>query len=756
MSQIFYARKNGEKLETVEEHCKKVSKMAGEYTDKFTHKSIGQLLGFLHDIGKNTDMFQNVLSKKENNVNHAIMSGILLGIEGCAELFETDTKYTEIFSNICSAHHSELKYFKSDMLIPSEWDTLFYGKKYSVSSDEEFKRLLKLVSESIKNGNIKTLKHYFEDEGIENELDIMLYTRMIFSCLVDADYNCSALFFNENYMSETEKEIDLDFSIQALYKKRKEILSATSQNNPINHIRNYVFDTCSITQELPYLNSKNSRGGCFSLTSPTGSGKTLATLIFALSMAKKYNKTRIFIVPPFLSITSQTSNVLEEIFGKEYVLEDDTLMEMTSKNEKELASKWSAPFVVPTSVKFLESLFSNDARSCRKLHNICNSVIIFDEYQSIPPHLLGVTMNTLRELAKRYGCIILFTSATPPNFSFRKDIKWWSDEVLEIIPDVERLYKEYEQIKKINVHWEFEKQTTHEDIAKRMVQYSNCAIVCNTRKTAKRFYKKFIKIKNKDECFFISSDLCPQHKKEIIDKIKIRQALSLPTYVISTQCIEAGIDISFNCIFRELAPLESIIQLSGRCVRNCDICGDLFIISFEEDRNPNINYRNAKAQTQNLFIENGNFININDLSQLNSYYEKLYTLNHFNKDSSELLNAIVQEDFVSVKKHYKVIDNNEQIKIVVPYVSQLSLYKTILDELHCNGVVDMKYIKKIQGITVSTFNKNIQNACKPLLFSTKKHPEGIDLGFYILIPNTLGVSYDDKMGLEVNDESLIL
>lgn len=746
----FYSRKNGDNKELLSEHLKQVSQLCGFYTSDFTSKEIGEFLGMAHDSGKMTQLFQDVLLGTETNINHAIIGGIWPSQEkSFSAIMKTDAETMDFLSDIIVSHHSSLKRYGCDKEIPSDWSFPIYGKRYSVSNDNEYINICKQYGNLFIKGEFSPIDYTIKKVSLDNEANEMLYQRMLFSCLVDADYSSSAMFYDKNYLQDTEKHLSFSEHLQKLNNFREKLISKSNSQNIINQIRQSVYEDCSNIQIL------NKNGGLFSLTAPTSSGKTLAMINFALQQAIRYNKKRIFCVLPYLSIISQCATIYKEIFGEEFVLEDDSQSELCSLRERELVNRWTTDFNITTNVKFFEAFFKNSASDLRKLHNIVNSVIIIDEYQSIPPHLLQTTTNILRELANRYGCIILFASATPPNYSFRNGIKWWDKEVKEVISDVDGLFEKYSKNKKLNIHWCLDKKETYDTIAKKISAVENVAVICNTKKSAKKTYKKLLQYKKQDECFLLSSDLCNKHKLEVIEEIIKRQELGLPLFVVSTQCIEAGVDISFDFMYRELAPLHSIVQAGGRCDRHCKGNGHLFIFCFEEESNPDISYKNAKKQTQILLSELKNGIDIGDLSALAEYYKKLYTLNYFSKDKTELISAIENFDFDEVCKEFRVIENKDQIHIIVPHDTEIKLFNSVLGDFETNGTTDIKNLKKLQKITVNSYDENLKNACKPLLFSTKRNPDGIDFGFYILLPNTVGIQYDKKLGLNIENTQLM-
>ena len=749
----YYSRYNsfGDK-EKLMDHLSSVAKLSGDYCSIFTKREIGEFLGYLHDAGKMTNRFQNVLNKKETNINHAIIGGILANIPGFETLCKTDNQTMDLLTDIIIAHHSEIVSNSIGLKEkPYSWDDKIMDKTYAVQNDAELQEICKKYATMISNHEIPYISQTLAQEHLNGDLEKMLFARMLLSCLVDADYSSSAKFSNKNYLNETEKNIDYNKCLLDLEKYRNSITAGTDQSTGMNAIRSKVYDYCSITPKI------SGQGGLYTLTAPTGSAKTLGMIKWALNCAKTYKKNRIFTVLPFLSIISQTTETYEKIFGSEYVLEDDSQVERISNTEREIASRWTHPIIVPTMVKFLETLFSSNATNLRRLHNICNSVIIFDEFQSIPPHLLTCTLNTLRELSKRYGCIILFSSASPPNFTTRKGLEWWDTETTEIVNNVDDLYYEYSTVKKLNIVWDLNNKKSIDCIAQKVASNENSCVIVNTKKVAQNIYEKLIKQKNKDECFLISTSLCSQHREHVIAQIKERQKNKLPVYVVSTQCIEAGVHISFKDVYRELAPLEEILQSSGRCARNGEFVGDFCVFVLEDEKQPDVSYRNAKEQTRAIYTSLLSGIDINNLQILNTYYERLYKTSGFEHDDISLVKGINDYDFKEVRDNYHVINNREQIRIIVPYSQNLSSYnafKTIY--LDNDGIIPFSVLKPMQKNSVTSFDMKYKEYCKPIYIKTKHHPEGLNSDFYILMDDTLGVKYDDKIGLTFSDDSSLI
>ena len=728
--QIYYSRPN----ELLDVHLQNVANLCGEFASEFTSRELGELLGWLHDAGKMTNRFQNVLKKQESNINHAIIGSLIGSCPGFDKILNSDLETMTAVTDVVLAHHSEIIQELGMKTIPRNWNKLFYDKKYAVESDDEFKKICSEYLTKIKAGQIKSIDYVLSKENFANNLQKMLFIRMLLSCLVDADYSSVASFYNKNYLHENTYNIQ--DHIDNFSEKQKDYKATLVKNNScvdlMHKLREYVYEQCSL--------ASNSPPGLFTLTAPTGTAKTMGMLNFALNHAKKYNKKRIIVVLPYLSIIDQQVKLLSEIFDEEYVIEDDSQIQY-NRNDSELISRWTAPIIVSTMVKTFETMFSNNVQSLRKLHNLNNSVILIDECQSIPPHVLNSTMETLKELTIRYGCTVVLASATPPDYASRKGLEWWSTDVHEIIHDVPCLYRQYEVAKQMNVDWNTSKDMDIDELIELINSNDDVGCVVNTKSMAQKIYEKL------DTAYLISTNLCSAHRSDNLANVKRLQSLNKPVKVISTQCIEAGVDISFENMFRELAPLQGVVQAAGRCNRNGNTVGNVTIFSLQNAKSPDVNYHNSTNITKSI-LTHVDLSNLTNIDALCKYYARLYKTYGFEYDSQELVKAINQYKFKDVDEKYNIIEEKEQINLIVPYSGQIKKYDEFVKVFNTNnGVVSMNDIKNIQSITVNTYEK-ISSLCKQVFIKTKQNPDGVPSSYYLLV-NTSDVYYDEQMGLQI-------
>jgi CRISPR-associated endonuclease/helicase Cas3 len=325
-------------------------------------------------------------------------------------------------------------------------------------------------------------------------------------------------------------------------------MARMTPNTPVNMVRREVLTACrDAAQRDP---------GLFSLTVPTGGGKTLSAMAFALDHAANYSKNRIIYVIPYTSIIEQTAKILADIFGAETVVEHHSNLDPDKETQRSrLASEnWDAPVIVTTNVQFFESLYAAKPSRCRKLHNIVNSVVILDEAQLLPPELLDPCVDVINQLTRHYGVTMLHATATQPSLPKL-------DQPKEIIANPSGLYKRLKRTEVITPQ-NLNNSSRWEDIAERLQQHSQVLCVVNTRRDCYDLYKLM-----PDGTIHLSALMCGEHRSEVIQRIKQSLKDGLTTRVISTQLVEAGVDIDFPVVYRALAGLDSIAQAGGRCNR---------------------------------------------------------------------------------------------------------------------------------------------------------------------------------------------
>lgn len=418
--------------ETVKEHLQKVAALANEYGAPMELSAAAELAGQVHDFGKYTKAFQDVLKGTRTGVDHAIsgacyLEGCYRGANGCRPLVEA-----------VNGHHDGLTAYGA---IKSELHAIVDANKTACGNAGKDPSINSL--DGLKEANAAFRKDFPTHRWPAlpappaAELESMLYTRMLFSCLVDADYTASAANEDDTYAERAEDRcFEPRALLEKLYAFRDDIRRNSAADPTLNAYRDQVFEQCGKMGDEPE--------GLFTLTAPTGTGKTLALLHFALRHCLKHGKKRIIIVLPFLTLAEQNADTYAKIVPN--LLVDHSQSDLPEE-ARELAARWSTPVIITTSVRFFESLFSDRPTVCRKLHNIANSVVLFDEAQSLPAELASATLRAVNELCGRYHTTMVFSTATQPDFAARKDLSWTPREIL---PEHRKLF---DALKRVKVEW---------------------------------------------------------------------------------------------------------------------------------------------------------------------------------------------------------------------------------------------------------------------------------------------------------------
>jgi CRISPR-associated endonuclease/helicase Cas3 len=549
--------------EPVIDHLYEVARLASDFAAVWNQADEALCTGFYHDLGKYGDLFQQVLSRQAVHVDHAAPGAVAMlnkyGVAGLAGAIAIQGHHDGLITGL----YTEFKKI-TDLSQPISYD----GKKFS-SIDVDY--LLNILEKDMKKDKCKTPTTVDSKypELFKNNVPIsaMLYIRMLYSALVDADFLATEAHFAHDgkqyvYRSKGIK-LHPDLLLERLNQYVHDLSVNSKANKSIVNLRNDLYDCC--------LQASDSPQGIYTLTAPTGAGKTLAMMAFALGHCRRHGLKRIIIVLPFLNIIDQSAQAYERVFSEtsedSLILQDHSLAEAPDGDiSRLLAQNWDAPIVITTTVRFFEALFANRSTSCRRLHNIARSVVIFDEAQVMPQSLVIPTLAALSFLSQNFGCTTVFSTATQPAFeSFDSKVsvyceKGWRPK--EIVTKQLNLFK---RARRVKVQWPKE-QKSWENICSEALTYPTILVITNLRKHALNLYR-LVSVNKPDETFHLSTNMCPAHRldvlKEVIKRLKNKENCTL----ISTQCVEAGVDLDFPVVWRAMAPLEAIAQAAGRCNR---------------------------------------------------------------------------------------------------------------------------------------------------------------------------------------------
>lgn len=393
------------------------------------------------------------------------------------------------------------------------------------------------------------------------ERDHALWIRLLFSCLVDADFLDTEQFMNPDKTAQRGRYPTLA-ELGPRFETYMAALSAKANDTSVNRMRAQVLERCrKAAEQSP---------GLFSLTVPTGGGKTLASMAFALGHARQHGKRRILYVIPYTSIIEQTADVFREVFGEDAVLEHHSNFEGEQETPRSrlACENWDAPLIVTTSVQFFESLFANRTSRTRKLHNIVDSVVILDEAQLLPPNFLTPILEAMRELSRYYGVSFVLCTATQPDLSSRHSLDFslkGLDDVREIVGDAAAVHELYDGLRRVQLTFPPDLLTpvTWQALAAELETHPRVLCIVDRRDDARLLHSLL-----PSATVHLSGLMCGQHRSDVIADIKRRlRNTNVPLQVVSTQLVEAGVDLDFPVVYRALAGLDSIAQAAGRCNR---------------------------------------------------------------------------------------------------------------------------------------------------------------------------------------------
>ena len=553
-------------VQTVMEHLVGTAQLCASFAQRFGEEERGRLLGLAHDIGKCSDEFQRRLNGGPK-VDHATAGAL-----ECAKIRE------DLMACCVVGHHSGLPDFGNPR--------------------EDYPGAPTCIGR-LKKGLSGGIPAYHWDEKIpapgkppafQDRFTQALWVRMLYSCLVDADYLDTETFMTE--VHQLRKGYDpLPVLMDRLNAYVRPWFPGKTELN-----RN----RCNILRQC--LDSASQPRGVYSLTVPTGGGKTIASLAFALKHAVENGLDRVIYVIPYTSIIEQNAAVFRRILGENNVVEHhsgilfDEEGETNRKNQfQRLASEnWDAPVIVTTAVQFFESLYSSRSSQCRKLHNMANSVIIFDEAQMIPAAHLKPCVGAVANLTAHFRSTAVLCTATQPALSdlflqFCPGLK-----IQELCPEISEAFRSF-----CRVTYRDGGRLSDAALAEALNQESQVLCIVNTRKAAQQVYN----LLPREGSFHLSTLMYPAHRKEVLGIIRQRLENGLTCRVVSTSLIEAGVDVDFPAVYRELAGLDSIAQAAGRCNREGKRPADSSLVTYFQSENPvpvlqRVNIRAAQEALQ--------------------------------------------------------------------------------------------------------------------------------------------------------------
>jgi len=714
------------------EHLIGTAEKAALYAEHFGKRETAFICGLLHDIGKYSQEFQDRIKNDGKLCDHSTA--------GAKVLKSISPAIGNLLGYVIAGHHSGL---------------LNGGGWGAVQEDGSLQgRLKKEIPDFSAYNKEVTDDMYPPRESIARQLAytralderdqgycFSFLVRMIFSCLVDADFLDTEEFM---YEGKITRGVECDYA--ELEEKIIQYASKFDTTSEINKKRRDIFEQCLLKAE--------DNPGVYKLTVPTGGGKTIASMAFSLRHIR-YNPVlrRIIYVIPFMSIIEQNAKVFSDIFGEKYVLEHHSNYDFAQNDEqnyniKKLSSEnWDIPIVVTTNIQFFKSIYSNKTSKLRKLHNIANSIIILDEVQMLPTEYLIPCVKALEELVNNYNCSVVLCSATQP------DVERFMSKKIEATEICSNILELYESFNKTRI--EFIGNKTANELVKKIKEVEQCLMIVNTKKQAKKLYEKLTEEYGKNGVFHLSTYMCPAHRFNKIKEIKERLENRMRCIVVSTSLIEAGVDVDFPVVYRAMCGLDSIIQAAGRCnrERKKDLAY-VYVFDFADEEykvnksSPFGNYLRQRQSITEIIVSK--YEDITKPIAIREYFDILFNnvsvseldkksivkkLNEgFDKSSLQEFNF----DFEDIAHDFKMIEDNNY-SVIVKYNDDA---KRKINELEY-GFYTRDKLRSVQKYTInlSVYEYNILrniNAVKEL---------GKNIGVLISAED-----YSDEIGIKMPEQ----
>lgn len=701
---IAHKREDG-KQQGLREHLCGVAEQASQFAKPFGASKAARRTGMLHDVGKASRAGLRRMKdpKHTAKVDHATAGAV-----------EAKRRSDAPSAFAISGHHGGLMdagdlRIRLEKDLTGDMDYTAYMDSISVDGGE--------LTPSWLSPRDKYAAHF--------------YTRMLFSCLVDADFlNTEAFMKDEAPPRGGGDNIGRLLELHDKYAQEHFSAKPGAAVNAINKKRSEILRECRASGECPQ--------GLYTLTVPTGGGKTIASLAFALSHAVANKKRRVIYVVPYTSIIEQSASVFSDILGSDNVLEHHSHVDYTDDSmdaenlpamRKRLAAEnWDAPVIVTTAVQFFESLYSSSVSRCRKLHNIADSVVVFDEAQMMPLPFLRPCVAAIVELVRHYGVTAILCTATQP--ALGEILREFAPEMRarEICSDTEAMYEFFRRVR-----YKDEGSITEEHLARELGKQAQVLCIVNTRKQARQIYGML----PKEGRYHLSTLMTPQSRSRTLKNIKSRLDDGLPCRVVSTSLIEAGVDVNFPSVWREEAGLDSIIQAAGRCNREGKDARDESIVHvFRFD---DIKAKHFAQQIYSMRTALSKSAEMDAPQTIHAYFESLLGLR--GKDALDIKDILPKSRsfaFKTVAEAFRMIDED-----AVPVYIPTSNNAPLLDRLR-NGDISRHLMRKLAATAVNVYRSAARSLAEAGKLETTQD------GSLILSDEKL---YSEETGLQLNQDA---
>lgn len=735
------------------DHLLAVASIASDFSQAFDAANVNQrwayLAGLWHDLGKYRPGFQRYLMQSDNPDAHIegkvggrekthSAAGALWAMESLEKSHGPNGKLAaHVLAYVIAGHHAGL----------DDWDG---GLKERLAQSD---CLIELQEAKDANppANILDAGSFNPDlrQIPGGAAGFALWVRLLFSCLVDADFLDTEAHFDANKPARRDGFPSLE-QLRVVLDAHMVAKAQTAAPSRVNTLRADILRQCREKAALPT--------GFFSLTVPTGGGKTLSSLAFALIHAQAHDKRRVIYAIPYTSIIEQTADVFRDVFkelGDEVLIEHhsqaDAADRLETARSRLACENWDAPLVVTTNVQLFESLFAAKTSRCRKLHNIVGSIIVLDEAQQLPPEFLQPILDTLNLLVKHYGVTVVLCTATQPalnstDYFDKSNNLRGLDNVREIIDHPDELFNALKRVK-VELPQDWNTSAPWAEMAEKIAAEDCVLAIVSTRKAARELHRLL-----PADTLHLSALMCGAHRKAVIDQIKARLKARRadpdpqPLRVVSTQLVEAGVDIDFPVVYRALAGLDSIAQAAGRCNREGRLNGNGRVVVFVPPEPPPLGHLRKAAQAC-VSTLHGQQSDPLARALFASYFRDFYS--KVDLDSQKIVPMLKVEPktlgvrFRAASDAFRLIDDKDSATVVVRYADHRNEIEKLLGILEAEGPARW-LMRKLQRYTVS-IHKRMADRMLDQGELTLPMP-----GLYVQVD--VDNLYDPILGLKLSDE----
>ena len=699
-------------------HLEQTAIRARDNGAKFGAGEIGYFAGLWHDLGKFNPEFQEYLvrcASADRNGHPPPAKSVPHAIYGSKFAREAYPPLMQVIYG----HHAGLPEIET--------------AKHRISAPdlaEPFAEIMRLANEHLEGFGQPFDSAVLLTDPPRNEREYELFLRMVFSTLVDADFLDTEAHFDPQKAGSRGARPHPSDLWPLLEASQGDLLAAASDTS-VNRVRTEVYEACLCAASEPQ--------GVFRLCVPTGGGKTRSGLAFALKHAVEHGLDRVIVAAPYTSIIEQTVDEYRSIFeslGEDVVLEHHSAVARESGDGSEEAyqarvrtrlatQNWDAPLVVTTTVQLFESLFARRTSHCRKLHNIAHSIIVLDEVQTLPLRLLTPILDVLNELARRYSVTVVLCTATQPALDERTRYLEGFDPaaVSDIVPR-DQTSVHFRELRRVEYEIP-DDRWSWDDVARRLMDFARkgrALVVLNSRRDALAVLDAIGD--GQPGLFHLSTLLCGAHRRVVLDEVRRRLRTGAPCLLVSTQVVEAGVDLDFPVVFRALGPLDRIVQAAGRCNRegSMDSPGRVVVFRPIAGRVPPGEYASAVAEAELILRRDD--LDLHDPDIFREYFSRMYRV--VSTDEFEIQSLRESLDYPEVADRFRLIPD-DTVPVIVPYEERDPRKETtrlrLLERIRSEGFLRPGDQQRLQPYTVGLRGQELERVA----WMTEEIAEGMRL-----------------------------